>query len=83
MNSVVQHKQFVTDENGNHIGVILPIADYLLIESFLSERCSKPETARELRRQKLQRAAAIMREAYANDSELTAFTVLDGENFVE
>jgi len=85
MNSIAQHKQFVTDENGNHIGVILPMADYLLIEPFLRERRPKPETAREHRRQKLQRAAEIMREEYANDndSELTAFTALDGEDFVE
>jgi hypothetical protein len=59
------------------------MADYLLIESLLRERGQKPETARESRRQKLQRAAEIMREEYATDSELTAFTALDGEDFVE
>jgi len=83
MNSIAQHKQFVIDERGNHIGVILPMADYLLIESLLRERSQKPKTARESRRQKLQRAAEIMREEYATDSELTAFTALDGEDFVE
>lgn len=83
MNLTTHGKQFVTDENGNHIGVILPIADYLLIESFLREHRSKSETVRENRRQKLQRAAEIMREEYATDSELTAFTALDGEDFVE
>jgi hypothetical protein len=76
MNSIAQHKQFVIDESGNHIGVILPMADYLLIESLLRERRQKPETARENRRLKLQRAAEIMREEYATDSELTAFTAL-------
>jgi len=83
MNSIAQHKQFVTDENGNHIGVILPMADYLLIESFLREHRPKAETARENRRQKLHRAVEIMREEYANDNELTAFTALDGEDFVQ
>jgi len=83
MNSIAPNKQFVTDENGNQIGVILPMADYLLIEPFLRARRSKPETARENRRYKLQRAAGIMREEYSNDSELTAFTALDGEEFVE
>ncbi len=83
MNAIAHHKQFVTDENGNHIGVILPMADYLLIEPLLREHSSKAETTREDRRQKLQRAAEIMREEYANDSELTAFTALDGEAFVE
>jgi hypothetical protein len=82
MNLIVQHKQFVTDENGNHIGVILPMADYLLIEPLLRERKQKPKT-REHRRQKLQRAAEIMRAEYTHDKELTAFTALDGEDFVE
>jgi len=83
MNSIAQHKQFVTDENGNHLGVILPMADYLLIESFLREHSSKAEIGRENRRQKLHRAVEIMREEYANDNELTAFTALDGEDFVQ
>jgi len=72
MNSIAQHKQFVTDENGNPIGVILPMADYLLIEPFLHADKFKLEAARESRRQKLQRAVEIMREAYEKDSELTA-----------
>jgi len=83
MNAILLRKQFVTDESGNHIGVILPIADYLLIEPLLRECKPKPETARERRRQKLQRAAEIMRAEYANDKELTAFTALDGEDFLE
>lgn len=83
MNVIVHNKQFVTDENGNHIGVILPMADYLIIESLLQDRKPKLEIAREQRRQKLQRAAEIMRAEYANDRELTAFTALDGEDFIE
>ncbi|MGH7454926.1 MAG: hypothetical protein ACRENG_26455 [bacterium] len=83
MNSRLPHKQFVTDEEGNCLGVILPMADYLLIEPLLRQHQQKPETEREQRRKKLQRAAEVMREEYAKDAELTAFTALDGEDFVE
>lgn len=83
MNSTMLSKQFVTDEAGNQIGVILPMADYLLVESLLRQHQQKPVSTREQRRKKLQRAAEIMQEEYAKDTGLTAFTALDGEDFLE
>jgi hypothetical protein len=83
MSATVVHKQYVTDEEGNHIGVILPIADYLVIEPLLRQRESKPELAEAQRQKRLERAVEIMQEEYATDKELTAFTALDGEDIVE
>lgn len=83
MSLTLLSKQFVTDENGKQIGVILPMADYLLVESLLRQHQQKPVSAREQRRKKLQRAVEIMQKEYANDNELTIFTALDGEDFVE
>jgi hypothetical protein len=83
MNPTFSSKQFVTDEAGNQIGVILPIADYLLVESLLRQHQPKPVPTREQRRKQLQRAVEIMHEEYAKDAELTAFTALEGEDFVE
>ncbi len=83
MSLTLLSKQFVTDENGKQIGVILPMADYLLVESLLRQHQPKPVSAREQRQKQLQRAVEIMYEEYAKDAELTAFTALDGEDFVE
>lgn len=83
MSSALAHKQYVIDEAGNHIGVILPMADYLMIEPLLRQREQKNESPREHRRKRLQLAAEIMRAEYAKDKELTMFTVLDGEDFLE
>jgi hypothetical protein len=83
MSATVVHKQYVTDEEGNHIGVILPIADYLVIEPLLRQRESKPELAEAQRQKRMERAVEIMQEEYATDKELTAFTALDGEDIVE
>lgn len=71
MNSTMSSKQFVTDVAGNQIGVILPMADYLLVESLLRQHQPKPVSTREQRRKKLQRAAEIMQEEYAKDNELS------------
>jgi len=69
MNPTLLSKQFIIDEAGNQIGVILPIADYLLVESLLRQHQPKPVPAREQRRKQLQRAAEIMQEEYAKDNE--------------
>ncbi len=83
MNPATLQKQYVVDEKGNQIGVILPMADYLLIEPLLRRQVQAHESAKERRIKKLQRAAEIMKEEYANDKELTIFTVLDSEAVVE
>jgi hypothetical protein len=83
MSLTLLRKQYVIDEEGNHIGVILPMADYLLIEPLLQQSEQKAASAREHRRKRLQLAAEVMREEYAKDKELTIFTALDGEDFVE
>lgn len=83
MSSTLLGRQFITDEEGNCIGVILPMADYLLVEPLLRQHKQKPESAQEHRRTRLQRAAEIMQEEYAKDKELTVFTALDGEDFLE
>lgn len=83
MNTTIIQKQFVVDEKGNHIGVILPMADYFLVEPLLRRQAQKHESAKEHRMKRLQQAAAIMREEYAHDKELTVFTALDGEEVVE
>ncbi len=83
MSSTLLRKQYVIDEAGNHIGVILPMADYLTIEPLLRQREQKAEPAHEHRRKRLQLAAEVMREEYAKGKELTMFTALDGEDFLE
>lgn len=83
MSLTLLRKQYVTDEQGNHIAVILPMADYLTIEPLLQQREQKPVSAREHRRKRLQLAAEVMREEYAKDKELTMFTALDGEDVLE
>lgn len=80
MSAIVLRKQYVTDEDGNQIGVILPIADYLVIEPLLRLRKSKPESVQAQRQKRMTRAAEIMQEEYAIDTELTAFTALDGKS---
>lgn len=83
MSLVALQKQYVVDEKGNHVAVILPMADYLTIEPLLLQREQSAASAREQRRKRLQLAAEIMQEEYANDKELTAFAALDGEDFLE
>jgi len=83
MSSTVLHKQFVTDEDGNHIGVIIPIADYLAIEPLLQKRERLVRATKRQRRDQLLRTAEIMQKEYAKDKDLTAFTALDGEDFTE
>ena len=83
MSLTLLRKQYVIDEEGNHIGVILPMADYLTIEPLLRQREKKMLSAREHRHKRLQLAAEVMREEYAKDKDLTMFTALDGEDFLE
>lgn len=83
MSLITLQKQYVVDEKGNHVAVILPMADYLTIEPLLQQRGQSAASTREHRRKRLQLAAEVMRDEYANDKELTAFTALDGEDILE
>lgn len=83
VSSTLLQKQFITDEEGHRIGVILPIDDYSFVEPLLRQRAKRSSRAREHRHERLQRAVDVMQEEYSKNDELTAFTSLDGEDFVE
>jgi hypothetical protein len=41
-------RQFITDAEGNPIGVILPLEEYALIEQILEQRLSDPKMTEEI-----------------------------------
>ena len=47
------------------------------------EMSGKPKLSLEEKRAKLRRSAEIMLSEYQNDKELTAMTILDGEEFLD
>jgi hypothetical protein len=42
MSTTTLKRQFITDADGNPIGVILPLEEYALIEDFLDQHLSDP-----------------------------------------
>lgn len=54
MNQTTLSKQFITDNQGRQIGVILPMNDYLLVEPILRQQeQSKHDTSLETEEEKL------------------------------
>lgn len=44
MTTTVLKRQFITDEGGNPIGVILPISEFALVKEILEQRSDSQET---------------------------------------
>ncbi len=65
MSAIPLRKQFITDENGNKIGVILPMTEYLLVESLLQQSSKIADSRRQFRQKRMQHAVAIMQEEYS------------------
>jgi hypothetical protein len=43
MTTTILKRQYITDANGNPIGVILPLEEFTLIEQVLEQRLSAPQ----------------------------------------
>jgi hypothetical protein len=48
MSTSVLKRQYITDANGNRIGVILPLEEFALIEQVLEQRLSDPVLAEKI-----------------------------------
>ena len=44
MTTTILKRQFITDEGGNPIGVILPISEFALVKEILEQRSDSQET---------------------------------------
>ena len=55
MTAIILKRQFITDVSGNPIGVILPLAEFALVEDVLEQRL---QTVQEAPLVQLKRAAA-------------------------